>query len=169
MRFALFSFLLMVHLTAGAQPVELPAPLYQRISELAEVGNRLAEDGQYQDAVAKYVEGLQLLPEPITDWDACTWLLVSIGDAHFLAGNHEQARVALTDAMHCPDAIGNPFIHLRLGQTQFELGHLDQAADELARAFMLEGLTVFEEEDPKYLAFLRTRLKAPPGGWPADW
>jgi hypothetical protein len=32
--------------------------------------------------------------------------------------------------MHCPGAIGNPFIHLRLGQAQFELGNLEPASGE---------------------------------------
>lgn len=33
--------------------------------------------------------------------------------------------------MHCPNAIGTPFLPLRLGRCQFEPGVLDRAADEL--------------------------------------
>jgi len=66
--------------------------------------------------------------------------------------------------MRCPDAIGNPFLHLRLGQCQFELGELDRAADELARAYMGAGAKIFEGGD-KYFSFLKTRLEPPPGGW----
>jgi hypothetical protein len=62
-------------------------------------------------------------------------------------------------------ATGNPFLHLRLGQCRFELGDLDRAADELARAYMGDGEDVFEDEAPKYLAFLKTRLQPPSGGW----
>ena len=36
-------------------------------------------------------------------------------------------------------ALGNGFIHLRLGQTLFELKQPDRAADELARAYMADG------------------------------
>ena len=68
-------------------------------------------------------------------------------------------------AMHCPGAIGNPFLHLRLGQCQFELGNLDRAADELARAYMGTGIEIFEDEEGKYFEFLKTRLQPPPGGW----
>jgi hypothetical protein len=64
--------------------------------------------------------------------------------------------------MHCADAIGNAFLHLRLGQSQFELGSLDRAADELARAYMAAGREIFDSDDEKYLAFLRTRLQPPP-------
>ena len=59
--------------------------------------------------------------------------------------------------MHCPDAIGNPFIHLRLGQCQFELGNPDRSADELMRAYMGGGPEIFGNDDPKYLEFLSTR------------
>ena len=32
--------------------------------------------------------------------------------------------------MRCPNAIGNPFIHLRLGQANYELQEIDRAKDE---------------------------------------
>jgi hypothetical protein len=54
---------------------------------------------------------------------------------------------------------------MRLGQCQFELGNKERAADELARAYMAEGSEIFKEEDPKYFAFLKTRLKPPASGW----
>lgn len=59
--------------------------------------------------------------------------------------------------MHCPGAIGNPFIHLRLGQAQLELGNTDRAADELMRAYMGGGLEIFAMEDERYLDFLASR------------
>ena len=55
--------------------------------------------------------------------------------------------------------LGNPFLHLRLGQSQYELGELDRAADELMRAYMGAGEDIFVSEDPKYRAFLATRAK----------
>jgi tetratricopeptide (TPR) repeat protein len=169
MRLTLLLFVLIVNLDAGAGPMELPDAIYEKVTELSDAGNRLAEDGKYRDAVSKFIEALELLPEPITDWEACTWLLTAIGDTNFLAGNYEQARKALSDAMHCPGAIGNPFIHMRLGQSEFELGNTDRAADELARAYLQEGLAIFEDEDPKYVAFVKSKLKPPPGGWPPGW
>ena len=68
-------------------------------------------------------------------------------------------------AMWCPGALGNPFLHLRLGQCQFELGGLDRAADELDRAYMGAGTDIFDDEDDKYFAYVKTRLDPPPGGW----
>lgn len=88
----------------------------------------------------------------------------AIGDANFLAGDFEAGRDNLSSAMHYPDAIGNPFLHLRLGQCQFELGALERAADELSRAYMGAGAEIFSKDDPKYFDFLKTRLQRPASG-----
>lgn len=165
---AMLLVLISAHMAEAASTV-LPDELHEKITELSKAGDALVEKKQYRAAVEKYVEALELLPEPITDWEACTWLLTAIGDAHFLAGNYEYARKALSDAMHCPRAIGNPFTHMRLGQAQFELGNMDRAADELARAYIREGLKIFEGENPKYVRFIKSRLQPPPGGWPPGW
>jgi hypothetical protein len=63
------------------------------------------------------------------------------------------------NAVQCPKGLGNPFIHLRLGQAYYELGNLDKATDELTRAHVGGGLRIFLEDAPKYLEFLETRIK----------
>ena len=47
-----------------------------------------------------------------------------------------------------------PFIHLRLGQCELELGNRERAVDELARAYKGGGEELFSGEDPKYLGLL---------------
>ncbi|WP_375514175.1 tetratricopeptide repeat protein [uncultured Nostoc sp.] len=74
-------------------------------------------------------------------------------------GDYENARHALQKAMYCPDAIGNPYIHLKLGQAQLELGNFERAQDELARAYIIEGKAIFENEDSKYYEYLKTFLR----------
>ena len=59
--------------------------------------------------------------------------------------------------MTCPGGLGNPFLHLRLGQVLLDQGHDDLAADELMRAYMGAGAEIFESEDGRYLRFLGTR------------
>ena len=111
----------------------------------------------FDAAVAKYNEAWALIPEPKSDWNASTWLLGAIGDCCFQGGYMTSAQEALEFSMHCPDAIGNPFLHLRLGQVLFEKGLLDRSAEELMRAHMGAGPEIFGAEDPKYLSFLATR------------
>jgi len=143
---------------------ELQGETYERIQALCKQGDTLAENGKYSAALEQYRTAWDLLPEPQTEWEAATWILAAIGEANFLGGEYVAGRDNLTMAMHCPDAIGNPFLHLRLGQCQFELDNLDRAADELARAYLGAGSDIFEGAD-KYFAFLKARLKPPRGGW----
>ena len=93
------------------------------------------------------------------EWEAATWILAAIGDANFLSGDYVAGRDNLLTAMRCPGAIGNPFLHMRLGQCQFELDAHDRAADELIRAYMGAGADIFKAEHPKYLTFLATRAQ----------
>ncbi|UOD33355.1 hypothetical protein INH39_12460 [Massilia violaceinigra] len=153
----------------AAAPRQLPDAVYAEVTALSTSGDVLVKQGKSREGVQAYVKALGLLPEPVTQWEAATWLLVVIGDANFKAKFYEQALAALQDAMLCPGALGNPFIHLRLGQVNFELGNMSKAADELARAYLQEGKAIFKEDDPKYLAFIKSRLKPPPDGWPTGW
>src|SRR5690348_8276377 len=122
---------------------ELNDDVYKRIESGCAKGDALAEKKRYSEALKQYWGAWELLPEPRTEWQAATWLLGAIGDANFLAGDFVAGRDNFSLAMHCPDAIGNPFLHLRLGQCQYELGDLDRAADELARAYAGAGSDIF--------------------------
>ncbi len=154
---------------ADSSRMELSQAVHNKITALSRNGDVLAKQGKHREAVQTYRKALELVPKPISDWQASTWLLVAIGDAQFLARNYEESKGALVEAMKCPGAIGNPFIHMRLGQVQFELGNMSSAADELARAYIPEGKAIFANEDRKYLAFIKSKLQPPPGGWPEGW
>jgi tetratricopeptide (TPR) repeat protein len=148
--------------------IELTPEVHADIERLCAQGDQCAEAEQYADALQSYWAAWDLLPEPKTQWDAATWILTAVGDANFLSGDYTAGRDNLSHAMQCPEAIGNPFIHLRLGQCQFELGALDRAADELMRAYMGDGADIFEDQDPKYLKFLQSRaegIQAPKKRW----
>jgi tetratricopeptide (TPR) repeat protein len=135
--------------------------VYARILELAKQGDEYLENDQFRQAAQVYQEAVKLLPQPRSQWEAATWLYTALGEAFLSMEDYPAAREALTNAMHCPDAIGNPLIHLLLGEAQYELGNLNRAADELARAYLGAGDEIFEDEDPKYLAFLRAHLRPP--------
>ncbi|WP_241011609.1 hypothetical protein [Burkholderia sp. Ac-20392] len=146
-------------LEQGLDMAELDNALYERIGALSDAGDALMEDGDYEGALAKFWAGFDLLPEPKTNWEAGTWLMAAIGDVNFHQEDYAAGRDNLAQSMHFPNAIGNPFLHLRLGQCQFELGNLDRAADELMRAYASGGPELFEDEDGKYLRFLATRAE----------
>jgi len=137
--------------------LELGDQVHREIKRHCARGDVLAEERRFEDAIAAYNEAWRLIPEPKSDWHASTWVLAAIADSAYLGGYLTTARESLEHGMRCPGALGNPFMHLRLGQVLFDQNHTDRAADELMRAYMGAGADIFSTEDPKYLAFLGTR------------
>lgn len=129
----------------------------EKIEALATESDEFIENEDYEKAFELVMKALELIPVPRSEYAESTWLYATLGDIYFLTDDFEQGLSAFTDAVQCPEGLGNPFIHLRLGQCQFELENLDKAADELTKAYMTDGLEIFETEDPKYFAFLKTR------------
>jgi len=149
---------------------ELPDQIYAAIERLTAEGNDFAALGRFKRALACYEEAWVHLPEPRTSWGAGLWLLVSMGDMQFKLGRYPDARSNLMDAVkYFDEARANPFIQLRLGQTMLELGEESDAAHWLAGAYLSEGLSLFEEDDPKYVSFIKGKLLPPPDGWPQGW
>lgn len=139
--------------------------IHSQIITLCKAGDELAELGRHREAIEEYERAWSLLPEPWSQWEASTQILAAIGEAHFATGRYADGREVFSDAVHCPGAIGNAFLHLRLGQCQLELGNREKAADELARAYMGGGIDIFKDEDPKYLELVKSVLKEPAEGW----
>ncbi|MCI0455509.1 MAG: tetratricopeptide repeat protein [Gemmataceae bacterium] len=127
---------------------ELPVELHAEIDRLANEGNSLMETGNYAEAAAVFRRGLELLPRPRERWSAALWFLCGIGDAQWFAGDHENGRDTWRDAL-LSGGLGNPFVHLRRGQTLYELGDQNEAGNELLRALLLGGEEVFANQPRK--------------------
>ena len=138
---------------------------HSKIEELSERGNQYLEAKQFDQAIDSFNQAIGYLQGPAEDWEAATWLFGSLGDAYFLSGRSQAALQPLLDAVKCPGGIGNPFLHLRLGQVQFDIGNEILAVDELTRAYMATGKRIFEGEDPKYFTLLTKVLRKPTNGW----
>ena len=131
---------------------------YSKISKYSESGDSLLEQGYGKAAIAEYTRALGLLPEPIHEWEAATWLFTAIADAYWTLRDYEEAYKALQSALLSPEGIGNPFIHLRLGQIHYELGDMKRAIDDLLRAYMGADEEIFEGEDPKYFLAIKDMI-----------
>ncbi|UOQ74807.1 hypothetical protein [Hymenobacter cellulosilyticus] len=137
---------------------EMDDALYQEIMQYCEEGDTAVEEDEYDSAIHAFQQAFDLIPEPYQDWEASTWVLFSLGEAQFFNEDYIAAKESLTAVMHCPNAIGNPLIHLRLGQAQYELGNFSKAKDELMRAYMGQGEEIFDGEDEKYFNFLKQEV-----------
>jgi hypothetical protein len=83
-----------------------------------------------------------------------------MGETFFFMKDYRQARSTLEEALRCPKGLGNPFIHLRLGQAALELGDEALARDQLGRAYLGAAEEIFAGEDPKYTALAREAARA---------
>jgi hypothetical protein len=131
---------------------------YDRITALCAEGDALAKDHHYAAARLKFEEGLRMLPGDPLEWEMGTWIYIALGDVDFLSGDMDSAHDNFISAVQGVGGLGQPFIHFRLGQIAFGQNRLERAADELTRAYMGAGLEIFKDEDPRLLAFLRTRI-----------
>ena len=142
---------------------DLSATLQTQIDRLCALGDADADRARFAQALGSYWAAWDLLPEPKLGCAAATWILAAVGDANFLGGDFIAGRDNLSTVMHCPGAIGIAFLHLRLGQCQYELGDHPRALDELLRAYLGGGAGLFDGEDPKYLACLPADARAGKG------
>lgn len=141
---------------------ELQDAVYNRIVELSEQGDQLAEKMKLDEAILKYQQALELLPEPIYLWEASTWLFAAIGDAYYFSEQYNGGLNAFLEAQKCPDALDNPFICMRIGECFYEIGNFEKAESYLLGVYMLDGKEVFLEEEPKYWNFLEKRIAKQP-------
>ncbi len=139
--------------------MELPDELYEQIENLSEAGNNCSDEGDYSGAIEQWLQALALIPHPQQDWEAATWLHASLGEAYYQSGDYGMAKDALLNALNCPDGQGNAFIHYMLGKTLVRLNDAG-AVDELLRAYMLDGVDIFdsdEDEGPDSLQLLEDK------------
>ena len=140
-------------------PDSLPDELHAQITALTKRGDELSHQGDQRAAYECYAQAWELIPEPKVEWEASTWVLAALGEIMFCRRQFDDAKNLFLRAVQGPKGLGNPYIHLRIGQCQYESGNLEGARDNLARAYMGGGLELFTQEDPKYVAYLREFLE----------
>ncbi len=128
----------------------LDVTIATKAREICQQGYLLFDDGDIKSALRQFYSAWTLLPKPQTQWEEAGWILAALGDAYFTKGYFESGREALSSALHCPKASGNPFIHLRLGQCLFELGELNDAQTHFQRVGEGGGAELFAKEPLKY-------------------
>lgn len=139
---------------------ELSEQLQDRLGELAQAGNEFCSNGQYDQALQVWNEGLKLIPEPQQFYSQSVWFWASIGDIHFTRKEFEKAHLCFDAARGnlSGEGYANPFVMLRLGQACLEIGDEKNALEFMLRAYMFEAEDIFEGDDPKYFAFLNTHI-----------
>jgi tetratricopeptide (TPR) repeat protein len=135
----------------------------EQIAELYHVGDEYLDGGEFEKAEAHYRQAWALLPEPKIEHEESTWIQAGIGEALFGQRKYDAAWEAFRIVFRCPEAVGNPYLHLRRGQIAFMRGDTDSAGQELTLAYMGGGRELFQGEDPRYFNYLKTILQPPVG------
>jgi len=138
--------------------MELEKKKYRKIQKLSKKGNKMMDKLQFNEALYYFNEALSLIPESKKDWEASTWLYVAIGDAFFFLNDFEKSKNYYFNALNCPDGTSNPYIYLRLGESQYELNEKENSLENLLKAYMIEGELIFEDSEQKYLEFLKENM-----------
>jgi hypothetical protein len=143
-------------------------PIWSEIDRLlAEGEGLLDEDDAEAEALACFQAAWDLLPEPKDRQEQAVRILAAIGDCYFFLGEWDACHRAYQCVVQ--NGVMNPFVRLRLGQTFFELGNPAGANDWMVPAYLEEGVALFDDEDPKYLAHVKANLDPPEGSWPPGW
>jgi len=141
----------------------------KKVERLFAAGEKLIDDEQFTDALARFQAAWDALPEPKAEQEPAVRILAAMSDCHFYLQNWEACHDAMQRALRCGASVGSPFVRLRLGQSLYELGNEREAANWLVPVYLMEGRGPFSNEDPKYLEFFRDKLNPPEGGWPEGW
>lgn len=135
--------------------MELTDKVYSKILSFGKQGEALSETGNFTEAIVKYKNALQLVPNPKYEWEASTWIYSALGDTYYLNNQFSDALTFLFETLKCPNGLKNPFIFLRIGECFYELDNNDKAKEYLLQAYMLEGENIFSDEDPKYFEIIK--------------
>lgn len=130
--------------------MELVEEVYNKIEQLCNEGDAHVQICEFDKAIKKYEQALDLFPEDIEEYDESTMIYVAMGDAMFLAGEYKEAKKYFYDALNCPGALGNPYVMFRLGQCLYECNEESKAQNYFIKTYMLDGMNLFNTSDNKY-------------------
>ncbi|MBK8197139.1 MAG: tetratricopeptide repeat protein [Acidobacteria bacterium] len=143
----------------------------ERTVAFAEVAIKVAAEGlaanTFEGRTKAYyaiIEALNLAESEGYDGHSAK-LFQYLGDMYLQAGDTETALSAYSDAVLSPGGLGDPEIHLRLGKIFYDRGDQPKAGDEFARALIMGGKKIFDDQPEEYFRFVTSILLPPPEGW----
>lgn len=124
--------------------------LKNKIDDICEQGDLLIIDFyDYPQAIQKYNEALQLVPEPKEEFDTTTWIYTAIADAYYLNDDFTKAMEYFTLAYKLPKG-ENAFVNLRIGQCYNKENNLELTQKHLLLAYKLGGAEIFDEYEDTF-------------------
>lgn len=136
---------------------ELDDNLHELITRYCEEGDRLFDDGLFDEALLEYDSAWGLLPEPKLKWDAAGWIYAAKGDAYFFKADYSNALPFFRGLYNQFDMI-NEFVLIRYVQCLYELGEIEKGKRFIFEAYMLGGQELFINENAKYFYLIEKMI-----------
>src|SRR5690606_29571554 len=125
-----------------------------RVRDLCREGYQSYDAADYEQALRRFYTAWTLLPKPQAEFEQAGWVLTAIGDSYYRKREWQHGIEALSSALHCRGAAGNPFIHLRLGQCMRVAGDRKKAQEDYLLATEHGGRDWMIQNAPELLAQL---------------
>ena len=131
------------------QYINIPDSIADKVADIDKITTNKDLD------VESRVKELMKIYESLTDDQKRTregrYVIVHIAEVCFSERWIEDAFDNFNFAIQFKDTVGNPFLHLRLGQLNYLVQNKDKMHDELSIALIMDGEAIFKDEDPKLI------------------
>jgi len=139
--------------------IDTPLSLADKVTDIDEITTNKDLD------VETRINQLMKIYESLADDQKRTkegrYIIIHIAEILFSEKWTDDAFDNYNFAMQFKDSVGNPFLHLRLGQLCKMQNNKDKMYDELSRALIMAGEPIFKDEDPKLMEMVKNILKEP--------
>ncbi|NFA44215.1 hypothetical protein EXM65_17005 [Clostridium botulinum] len=139
--------------------MELDEEIYNKMSDLCSQADDHVKICEFNRAVSKYEDALDLLPGNLEDYYEATNIYAAMGDAWCLAGEYKKAKNYFYDALNCPGGIANSYILFRLGECLYECNEKDKAKEYFIKTYMIDGINLFNLNDYKYFSIIKELVR----------
>ena len=110
---------------------------------------------EMEEAIDLYNKAYRVLQTRRELEEKAVWALAALGDCHFILGDLHEALRTYIRAFNLPTGYASAYVLLRAGQVYLEMGNTAQARHYLLQAYLIEGDSLFANEDEKYFTLIK--------------
>lgn len=125
------------------------------IERLLEAADRNFELFELKEAADKYEKALRMLSLKRENGEQTARTLSALGDCEYVKRELRAALRYYLKVFSLTDGYANPYALLRAGQVYYDMELPQKAKPYLIRAYLIEGNSLFEGEDPKYFELIK--------------
>ncbi|WP_299799380.1 hypothetical protein [uncultured Maribacter sp.] len=141
------------------QYIDIPESIVNKVTDIDKI--TINKDLDVESRVNELMKIYESLTDDQKRAREGRYIIVHIAEVCFSERWIEDAFDNFNFAMQFKDTVGNPFLHLRLGQLNYLVHNKDKMHDELSRALIMAGEPIFKDEDPILIEMVKSILKKP--------